>query len=74
MTLSAPRAACPPKQKKPQTHIKIPLCLRIAQLYEEVRKSLEQCDVEKDIEHFINLRRTGEKPAGMTSGPVAGHC
>ena len=35
-----------------------------SQLYEEVRKSLEQCDVQEDIEHFINLRRTGDKPPG----------
>lgn len=44
--------------------------LRVAQLYEEVRKSLEQCDVQKDLDHFINLRRTGDKPAGRTSGPA----
>ena len=41
-----------------------PSALRVVQLYEEVRKSLERCDVQNDIDHFINLRRTGEKPAG----------
>lgn len=43
---------------------KRPTALRVVQLYEEARRSLEQCDVQKDIDHFINLRRTGEKPAG----------
>lgn len=33
-----------------------------------MRKSLEQCDVQEDIEHFVNLRRTGDKPPGMTLG------
>lgn len=42
-----------------------------AQLYEEVRKSLEQCDVQKDIEHFVNLRRTGDKPPGMSAALAA---
>lgn len=37
-----------------------------AKLYEEVRRSLEQCDVQEDIEHFVNLRQTGDKPAGET--------
>uniref|UniRef100_A0A8C6S3Y0 Proline-serine-threonine phosphatase interacting protein 2 n=1 Tax=Neogobius melanostomus TaxID=47308 RepID=A0A8C6S3Y0_9GOBI len=32
------------------------------ELYEEVRKSLEQCDIQEDIEHFVTLRRTGDKP------------
>lgn len=36
------------------------------QLYEEVRKSLEQCDIQEDLGHFINLRRTGDKPPGDT--------
>lgn len=35
-----------------------------SQLYEEVRKSLEQCNIQEDIEHFVNLRQTGEKPPG----------
>eukprot|EP00066_Takifugu_rubripes_P002991 XP_003965277.2 PREDICTED: proline-serine-threonine phosphatase-interacting protein 2 [Takifugu rubripes] len=37
-------------------------CVTNDELYEEVRKSLECCDVQRDIEHFINLRKTGEKP------------
>ncbi|CAN9504534.1 unnamed protein product [Ophioblennius macclurei] len=36
-------------------------CVTSDELYEEVRKSLEQCDVQEDIEHFINLRQTGDK-------------
>lgn len=44
------------------------VCVCVSQLYEEVRKSLEQCDVQEDIEHFINLRRTGDKPPGINSG------
>ncbi|XP_008289906.1 proline-serine-threonine phosphatase-interacting protein 2 [Stegastes partitus] len=38
-------------------------CVTSDELYEEVRKSLEQCDIQEDIEHFVNLRRTGDKPA-----------
>ncbi|XP_041825887.1 proline-serine-threonine phosphatase-interacting protein 2 [Melanotaenia boesemani] len=37
-------------------------CVNSDELYEEVRKSLEQCDIQEDIEHFVNLRWTGEKP------------
>ncbi|XP_058473419.1 proline-serine-threonine phosphatase-interacting protein 2 [Solea solea] len=37
-------------------------CVTSDELYEEVRKSLEQCDVQEDIGYFINLRRTGDKP------------
>uniref|UniRef100_A0A8C9Z9W4 Proline-serine-threonine phosphatase interacting protein 2 n=1 Tax=Sander lucioperca TaxID=283035 RepID=A0A8C9Z9W4_SANLU len=39
-------------------------CVTSDELYEEVRKSLEQCDVQEDIEHFVNLRQTGDKPPG----------
>ncbi|XP_029025223.1 proline-serine-threonine phosphatase-interacting protein 2 [Betta splendens] len=37
-------------------------CVTSDELYEEVRKSLEQCDVQEDIEHFVSLRQTGDKP------------
>uniref|UniRef100_A0A669CE97 Proline-serine-threonine phosphatase interacting protein 2 n=1 Tax=Oreochromis niloticus TaxID=8128 RepID=A0A669CE97_ORENI len=37
-------------------------CVTSDELYEEVRKSLEQCDIQEDIEHFVNLRQTGDKP------------
>ncbi|XP_062334631.1 proline-serine-threonine phosphatase-interacting protein 2 isoform X3 [Osmerus eperlanus] len=37
-------------------------CVTSDELYEEVRKSLEQCDIQEDIGHFINLRRTGHNP------------
>lgn len=42
-------------------------CVTSDEMYEEVRRSLEQCDVLEDIEHFVNLRQTGDKPAA----PVA---
>uniref|UniRef100_A0AAY4EBD3 F-BAR domain-containing protein n=1 Tax=Denticeps clupeoides TaxID=299321 RepID=A0AAY4EBD3_9TELE len=41
-------------------------CVTSDELYEEVRKSLEQCNIQEDIEHFINLRRTGDKPPGRS--------
>ncbi|KAF3848661.1 hypothetical protein F7725_015158, partial [Dissostichus mawsoni] len=37
-------------------------CVTSDELYEEVRKSFEQCDVQEDIEHFVNLRRIDDKP------------
>uniref|UniRef100_A0A4W5MZ09 Proline-serine-threonine phosphatase interacting protein 2 n=1 Tax=Hucho hucho TaxID=62062 RepID=A0A4W5MZ09_9TELE len=37
-------------------------CVTSDELHEEVRKSFEQCDIQEDIEHFVNLRRTGDKP------------
>ncbi|XP_012676601.1 proline-serine-threonine phosphatase-interacting protein 2 isoform X1 [Clupea harengus] len=37
-------------------------CVTSDELYEDVRKSLEQCNIQEDIAHFINLRRTGDKP------------
>ncbi|XP_076014541.1 proline-serine-threonine phosphatase-interacting protein 2 [Genypterus blacodes] len=37
-------------------------CVTSDELHEEVRKSLEQCDVQEDMEHFVSLRRTSDKP------------
>nr|XP_057920977.1 proline-serine-threonine phosphatase-interacting protein 2 isoform X2 [Doryrhamphus excisus] len=37
-------------------------CVSQDELNEDVRKSLEKCDIQEDIEHFVKLRRTGEKP------------
>ncbi|XP_034047816.1 proline-serine-threonine phosphatase-interacting protein 2 isoform X2 [Thalassophryne amazonica] len=37
-------------------------CVASDEMYEEVRKSLEHCDIQEDIEHFVNLRRTNENP------------
>uniref|UniRef100_A0A8C8CCC4 F-BAR domain-containing protein n=1 Tax=Oncorhynchus tshawytscha TaxID=74940 RepID=A0A8C8CCC4_ONCTS len=42
-------------------------CVTSDELHEEVRKSLEQCDIQEDIEHFVNLRRTGDKPPALSS-------
>ena len=37
-------------------------------MYEKVRKSLEMCSIEKDIEYLVNQRRTGQTPPGEWSG------
>ncbi|XP_056146379.1 proline-serine-threonine phosphatase-interacting protein 2 [Lampris incognitus] len=37
-------------------------CVTSDEFHEEVRKSLEQCNIREDIEHFINLRQTGNTP------------
>ncbi|NXC44982.1 PPIP2 protein, partial [Penelope pileata] len=34
-------------------------CVQNDEKYEEIRKSLEMCSIEKDIEFFVNLRKTG---------------
>ncbi|KAF1472661.1 Proline-serine-threonine phosphatase-interacting protein 2, partial [Eudyptula minor novaehollandiae] len=34
-------------------------CVQNDQKYEEIRKSLEMCSIEKDIDFFVNLRKTG---------------
>nr|XP_008538498.1 PREDICTED: proline-serine-threonine phosphatase-interacting protein 2 isoform X2 [Equus przewalskii] len=36
--------------------------IKACQMYEEVRKSLEMCSIEKDIEYFVNQRKTGQTP------------
>ena len=42
-------------------------------MYEEVRKSLEMCSIEKDIEYFVNQRKTGQTPPGEWSHGVRGY-
>ncbi|NWQ76268.1 PPIP2 protein, partial [Columbina picui] len=37
-------------------------CVRNDEKYEEIRKSLEMCSIEKDIDFFVNLRKTGSLP------------
>lgn len=37
-------------------------CVKSDDMYEEVRKSLEMCSIEKDIEYFVNQRKTGQTP------------
>ncbi|XP_070277190.1 proline-serine-threonine phosphatase-interacting protein 2 isoform X2 [Myotis yumanensis] len=37
-------------------------CVTSDEMYEEVRKSLEMCSIEKDIEYFVNQRKTGQMP------------
>lgn len=39
----------------------------LLQKYEEIRKSLEQCSIEKDVDFFVNLRRTGSLAPGESS-------
>ncbi|NXS54409.1 PPIP2 protein, partial [Brachypteracias leptosomus] len=34
-------------------------CVQNDEKYEEIRKSLEMCSIEKDVDFFVNLRRTG---------------
>ncbi|XP_041625989.1 proline-serine-threonine phosphatase-interacting protein 2 [Vulpes lagopus] len=37
-------------------------CVRSDDMYEEVRKSLEACSIEKDIAYFVSHRKTGQTP------------
>ncbi|XP_044098993.1 proline-serine-threonine phosphatase-interacting protein 2 [Neovison vison] len=37
-------------------------CVTSDDMYEEVRKSLEACSIEKDIAFFVNHRKTGQTP------------
>ncbi|ELK33077.1 Ectopic P granules protein 5 like protein [Myotis davidii] len=39
-------------------------CVTSDEMYEEVRKSLEMCSIEQDIEYFVNQRKTGQMPPG----------
>ncbi|XP_043835909.1 proline-serine-threonine phosphatase-interacting protein 2 isoform X2 [Dromiciops gliroides] len=38
------------------------LCVISDEMYEEVRKSLEMCSIEKDIEYFVVQKQTGQVP------------
>ncbi|KGL87738.1 Proline-serine-threonine phosphatase-interacting protein 2, partial [Charadrius vociferus] len=42
-------------------------CVQNDEKYEEIRKSLEMCSIEKDIDFFVNLRKTGS----LAPAPVA---
>ncbi|MGH0149243.1 UNVERIFIED_CONTAM: hypothetical protein FKN15_030247 [Acipenser sinensis] len=46
-------------------------CVTNDELYEEVRKSLEQCSIKKDLEYFVDLRKTGDNPPGLTVSRMA---
>ncbi|XP_032741865.1 proline-serine-threonine phosphatase-interacting protein 2 [Rattus rattus] len=37
-------------------------CVTNDEMYEQVRKSLETCSIEKDIQYFVNQRKTGQVP------------
>ncbi|XP_045706370.1 proline-serine-threonine phosphatase-interacting protein 2 [Phyllostomus hastatus] len=37
-------------------------CVTSDDMYEQVRKSLEMCSIEKDIEYFVTQRKTGQTP------------
>ncbi|XP_053427780.1 proline-serine-threonine phosphatase-interacting protein 2 isoform X2 [Nycticebus coucang] len=37
-------------------------CVTSDEMYENVRKSLEMCSIEKDVEYFVNQRKTGQTP------------
>ncbi len=58
-------------QVGPTYGTRLTMCICAMQLYEEVRKSLEQCNIQEDIEHFVNLRRTGDKPPGILSSSIS---
>lgn len=44
--------------------LELSLCSSLPQLYEEVRLTLEGCDVEGDINGFIQSKSTGREPPG----------
>lgn len=48
-----------------------PLFIPYPQLYEEVRLTLEGCNVDGDINGFIQSKSTGREPPGKTQ-PVGG--
>lgn len=40
------------------------------QCYEEARKTLEQCDITKDNNTFVEMRQTGSDPPGKVPPPT----
>ncbi|NXC29130.1 PPIP2 protein, partial [Campylorhamphus procurvoides] len=42
-------------------------CVQNDEKYEEIRKSLEMCSIEKDVDFFVNLRKTGS----LAPAPIA---
>ncbi|PNI60774.1 PSTPIP2 isoform 4 [Pan troglodytes] len=36
--------------------------IKACEMYEQVRKSLEMCSIQRDIEYFVNQRKTGQIP------------
>lgn len=40
--------------------------ISLLQKYEEIRKSLEMCSIEKDVDFFVNLRKTGSLAPGKS--------
>uniref|UniRef100_A0A8C0GPV1 Proline-serine-threonine phosphatase interacting protein 2 n=1 Tax=Chelonoidis abingdonii TaxID=106734 RepID=A0A8C0GPV1_CHEAB len=45
-------------------------CVWSDERYEETRRSLEMCSIEKDIEFFVNFRKTGSVPPGNSRRQV----
>uniref|UniRef100_A0A8C9NUG2 Proline-serine-threonine phosphatase-interacting protein 2 n=1 Tax=Serinus canaria TaxID=9135 RepID=A0A8C9NUG2_SERCA len=41
-------------------------CVQNDEKYEEIRKSLEMCSIEKDVDFFVNLRKTGSLAPGKS--------
>ncbi|NXD85272.1 PPIP2 protein, partial [Halcyon senegalensis] len=37
-------------------------CVQNDEKYEEIRRSLEMCSIEKDVDFFVNMRKTGSSP------------
>ncbi|XP_032890261.1 proline-serine-threonine phosphatase-interacting protein 2 [Amblyraja radiata] len=37
-------------------------CVTSDEMYEEIRKVLEQCNIQKDLDFFVDLKRTGDIP------------
>uniref|UniRef100_A0A4W3HWS4 Proline-serine-threonine phosphatase interacting protein 2 n=1 Tax=Callorhinchus milii TaxID=7868 RepID=A0A4W3HWS4_CALMI len=40
-------------------------CVANDETYEEIRKVLEQCNIQKDLEFYVDLKRTGDTPPAI---------